>query len=71
MWQTTKLTGRNLAGSLSPYCYTVNLPVLVVTWYEIPDIWWETVERLSWMMLGKPAAYGYQFRPVPIAEYKS
>ena len=38
-------------------------------WYEIPDIWWKTVERLSWTMLGKPAAYGCQFRPVQIAEH--
>ena len=40
-------------------------------WYEIPDIWWKTVERLSWTMLGKPAAYGCQFRPVQIAEHKN
>jgi len=40
-------------------------------WYEIPDIWWKTVERLSWTMLGKPAAYGCQFRPVQIAEQKN
>lgn len=33
-------------------------------WYEVPGIWWNTVERLSWTMLGKPAAYGCQFRPV-------
>jgi hypothetical protein len=33
-------------------------------WYEVPDIWWNTVERLSWTMLGKPAAYGCKFRPV-------
>jgi len=38
-------------------------------WYEIPDIWWKTVERLSWTMLGKPASYGCQFRPVQIAEH--
>lgn len=38
------------------------------TWYEIPDIWWKTVERLSWTMLGKPAAYGCQFRPVQISD---
>ena len=24
-------------------------------WYEVPGIWWNTVERLSWTMLGKPA----------------
>ena len=33
-------------------------------WYEVPDIWWNTVERLSWTMVGKPAAYGCKFRPV-------
>lgn len=38
-------------------------------WYEIPDIWWQTVERLSWTMLGKPSAYGCKFRPVQIVEY--
>ncbi len=37
-------------------------------WYEIPDIWWQTVERLSWTMVGKPAAHGCKFRPVQIAE---
>jgi len=37
-------------------------------WYEIPDIWWLTIERLSWTMVGKPAAHGCQFRPVKIAE---
>jgi len=33
-------------------------------WYEVPGIWWVVVERLSWTMLGKPAAYGCKFRPV-------
>ena len=33
-------------------------------WYEVPGIWWNTVERLSWTMLGKPATYGCKFRPV-------
>jgi hypothetical protein len=32
--------------------------------YEVPEIWWNTVERLSWTMVGKPAAYGCKFRPV-------
>jgi hypothetical protein len=27
-------------------------------WYEVPGIWWNTVERLSRTMLGKPVAYG-------------
>ena len=35
-------------------------------WYEVPGIWWNTVERLSWTMVGKPAAYGCKFRPVEI-----
>ena len=32
-------------------------------WAEIPDVWWETVERLSWTML-KPSRIGCKFRPV-------
>jgi hypothetical protein len=35
-------------------------------WYEIPEIWWGVVERLSWTMIGKPAAFGCKFRPVLI-----
>jgi len=35
-------------------------------WFEVPGIWWSVVERLSWTMLGKPAAYGCQFRAVAI-----
>ena len=27
-------------------------------WYEIPGIWWDVVERLSWTMLGKPHSVG-------------
>lgn len=33
-------------------------------WYEVPGIWWNTVERLSWTIVGKPAAYGCKFRSV-------
>lgn len=33
-------------------------------WYEVPGIWWNTVERLSWTMLGKPASVGCHFRAV-------
>ena len=33
-------------------------------WYEVPGIWWDTVERLSWTMLGKPAAHGCRLREV-------
>ena len=29
--------------------------------YEVPGIWWNTVERLSWTMLGNPAAFGCKF----------
>lgn len=36
-------------------------------WYEVPGIWWNTVERLSWTMLGKPATYGCKFRPVQVS----
>ena len=30
-------------------------------WYEVPGIWWNTVERLSWTMVGKPAKVGCHF----------
>lgn len=33
-------------------------------WYEVPGVWWNTLERLSWTMLGKPAAHGCKFRAV-------
>jgi len=33
-------------------------------WYDVSGIWWGVVERLSWTMLGKPAAFGCQFRTV-------
>jgi hypothetical protein len=33
------------------------------SWTEIPDVWWDTVERLSWTML-KPSSIGCKFRPV-------
>ena len=36
-------------------------------WYEVPGIWWNTVERLSWTMLGKPAAHACKFRQVQAA----
>ena len=39
-------------------------------WYEVPGIWWNTVERLSWTMVGKPAAYGCKFRAVQFANGK-
>jgi len=31
-------------------------------WYEVPGIWWTVVERLSWTMVGEPAARGCKFR---------
>jgi len=33
-------------------------------WREIPGIWWNTVERISWTMLGKPSIIGCKLRPV-------
>ena len=33
-------------------------------WYEIPGIWWNTVEKLSWTMVGKPAKFGCKLRAV-------
>ncbi|OJX47103.1 MAG: hypothetical protein BGO78_16610 [Chloroflexi bacterium 44-23] len=33
-------------------------------WYEVPGIWWNTIERLSWTMLGKPEPYGCQFKQI-------
>ena len=33
-------------------------------WYEVPGIWWNVVERLSWTMLGKQYPNGCAFRPV-------
>jgi hypothetical protein len=32
-------------------------------WYEVPGIWWRTLERLSWTMLAKTHP-GCHFRPV-------
>jgi len=36
-------------------------------WVEVPAIWWNTVERLSWTMLGRPVKAGCQFEPVPLS----
>jgi hypothetical protein len=33
-------------------------------WYEVPGIWWNVVERLSWTMLGKTSSVGCKFRAV-------
>jgi hypothetical protein len=33
-------------------------------WYEAPGIWWNTVEKLSWTMVGKQTVYGCKFRDV-------
>jgi len=35
-------------------------------WYEVPSIWWNVVERLSWTMLGKQSPYGCRLRGVVI-----
>ena len=39
-------------------------------WYEVPGIWWNTVERLSWTMVGKPAPYGCKFRAVAVNDIR-
>jgi hypothetical protein len=36
-------------------------------WYEVPNIWWRTVERLSWTMLGQ-SNIGCKFPPVQLPE---
>ena len=43
-----------------------NIPKVVeaAEWYEVPGIWWNTVERLSWTMVGKPSRYGCKFRSI-------
>lgn len=33
-------------------------------WYQVPDVWWNIVERLSWTMLGRPQTIGCRFKPV-------
>ena len=33
-------------------------------WYEVPGIWWNTVERLSWTMIGKQVVYGCKFKSI-------
>lgn len=35
------------------------------SWFEVPDIWWKVVERLSWTMLGS-SNIGCRFRPVGV-----
>jgi hypothetical protein len=37
-------------------------------WYEVPDIWWRTVERISWTMLAGTHP-GCHFRPVASGNY--
>lgn len=44
----------------------IPMDVAGAKWFEVPGIWWNTVERLSWTMLGKPAVYGCKFRPAPL-----
>ena len=33
-------------------------------WEQVPVIWWDVVERLSWTMLGKQRWHGCQFRGI-------
>jgi hypothetical protein len=33
-------------------------------WFHVPEIWWGTVERLSWSLLADHATHGCHFRPV-------
>ena len=35
-------------------------------WYEVPGIWWNVIERLSWTMLGKQHPYVCAFRSVKL-----
>lgn len=46
-----------------------NIPkgVAGAQWYEVPHIWWNVVEQLSWSMLGKQRGAGCRFRPVNVA----
>jgi hypothetical protein len=37
-------------------------------WYEVPGIWCNTVERLSWTMVGKQSVYGCKFRQVQVGK---
>ncbi len=32
-------------------------------WYEVPDVWWKTLERVSWTMLGQ-SDIGCKYPPV-------
>lgn len=41
----------------------IDRKVAGASWMEVPDIWWKTVERLSWTML-KPSSSGCKFRTV-------
>ncbi|MBI9050020.1 MAG: hypothetical protein JEZ00_11405 [Anaerolineaceae bacterium] len=43
-----------------------NIPVEAAgaNWYEVPSIWWNVVEQLSWTMVGEPTSQGCQFRDV-------
>jgi len=35
-------------------------------WSEVPGIWWNVVEHLSWTMLGKQTQFGCHFRAVEL-----
>jgi hypothetical protein len=38
--------------------------VVGASWSEVPGIWWDVVERLSWTMLGRPSKFGCKLRLV-------
>ena len=44
-----------------------NIPMGVAgaPWYQVPEIWWKIVEKLSWIALAKQGP-GCNFRPVQI-----
>ena len=45
-----------------------NIPIGVAgsAWYEVPAIWWHTLERLSWEMLGEQAVFGCELEAVQL-----
>lgn len=47
---------------------TIPVGVADVRWYDVPTIWWNVVERLSWKMLGERQHFGCKFRPVDIRQ---
>lgn len=37
-----------------------------VKWIEVPEIWWNVVEHLSWTMFGKQTQFGCHFKAVEL-----